>query len=149
MNKPSKKMELPTMTVKKKEAWKEAEDLYTEGYNGLTTVIKGVGVIVNNHKNLPPEVDINKVTKMVVAIQKDSDQLRNELTEIHKDMTEAQKTTTHLADVNMYGIVHASRMEEWNNKYYDVLLTQFNDLTEYVEQSPGEVANEPTTDQSK
>lgn len=130
----NKKMELPSISKKKLEVWAEAEELYTVAYNQLSQVVTGVGLIVSKHKQLPESVDMITLSKMVASIEKDSNMLRGELNAIHVDLNNAKANLTDLTDINMYCIVHAGKIDEWVNKYESILLTQFHDLTDYVEE---------------
>ena len=137
----NKKMELPSITKQKQETWQDAENLYTDAYNQLSQVITTVGVVVHNYKQLPESVNVVTLSKMIAAIDADINILRSEINQIHADMSIAKANLTDLTDINMYGISHAGKLDEWMNKYETILLPQLHDLTDYVEQ----ITTAPTT----
>ena len=134
MNNTSKKIELPSITIKKQEQWNEMYQLYNSCYNSLTSVVVAVGTVVKMKDRLPEGVDIVKMTNMVKTLNRNIESSRNELNQIYMDMKASQIDDLEMMDINMECIQIASNFNEWGVRFTTLCGQPLGDLINYVEQ---------------
>lgn len=134
MNEPTNKIELPSITMKKQTLWNDMNKLYNDSYNNLSGIVVTVGTIVKHKSQLPEGVDENKLTNMVVALNRNIESLRNELNQIYQKQTQAQSSELDIMDVNMECIQIASEYSEWGFRFSTLCGQPLGDIISYIEQ---------------
>lgn len=129
-----KKIELPSVTMKKQNLWNDMQSLYNDSYNSLTGVVATVGTIVTYKGQLPESVDETKLTNMVVALNRNIITLRNELNVIYQKQNSTQNTELDIMDVNMECIQIAADYNEWGVRFSTLCGQPLGDIISYIEQ---------------
>ena len=128
------KLELPSITRKKQQEWAEMDSIYNSSYSGLTSAVVTIGVIVAMKDRLPPQVDVNKLTNMVASLNKDIENLRTRLNDIHTAAQKSRHEDMDMMDVNMECIQIASDYRDWGNQFQTLCSQPLGDIITYVEQ---------------
>lgn len=127
-----KKIELPSVTVKRNQLWQEVESLYSGAYNTLTLSISSIGKYIELSKQPNLKIDLMVLTNMVSGLNRDTTQLRKEINDIHAHIQVKKSQLTDLADINMESIQITELIRSWMERHARLVDSQLHDLHEYV-----------------
>lgn len=127
-----KKIELPSVTVKRNQLWQEVESLYSAAYNTLTLSIGSIGKYIELSKQPNLKIDLMVITNMVSGLNRDTTQLRKEINDIHANIQVKKSQLTDLADINMESIQITELIRSWMERHARLVDSQLHDLHEYV-----------------
>lgn len=142
-----KKIELPSISVKRNQLWQEVENLYTDAYNTLTTSIAAIGQYIEMSKRPGIKIDLMVVTNMVSGLNRDTTQLRKEINDIHSQIQSKKTYLKDLADINMESIQITELIRSWMERHARLVDSQLFDLHQYVAQQTNLV--EPKDNQNE
>ena len=127
-----KKIELPSVSVKRNQLWQEVESLYSGAYNTLTLSIGSIGKYIELSKQPNLKIDLMVLTNMVSGLNRDTTQLRKEINDIHANIQLKKSQLTDLADINMESIQITELIRSWMERHARLVDSQLHDLHEYV-----------------
>lgn len=127
-----KKIELPSVTVKRNQLWQEVESLYSDAYNTLTLSIGSIGKYIELSKQPNLKIDLMVITNMVSGLNRDTTQLRKEINDIYANIQVKKSQLTDLADINMESIQITELIRSWMERHARLVDSQLHDLHEYV-----------------
>lgn len=128
-------MELPSVTLKKQEAWQQVDEIYNSCYGSLQYAINIVANLsaAKQADALPEHVEMQKLLTMVGNLSRDVNSLRNELNAIYNSVMTDKSDLYELADINMRCISYSSELTQWQNKYAALAETTINDINVYIQ----------------